>query len=70
MKILKISGCSKTNLISCINGTLSNYDETYSTLMFASRAMKIRVNAQINEEIHFKVIFILKSQRKSWFFRY
>jgi len=49
------SGCSKTHLVACINGNLSNYDETYSTLIFASRAMKIRVNAQVNEEIYFKV---------------
>ena len=53
------SGCSKTNLVACINGTLANYDETYSTLLFASRAMKIRVNVQMHEEIYFKVIYLI-----------
>jgi len=44
-----------------------NYDETFSTLLFASRAMTVRVNPQINEEIFLKVKilrFLLKASRR------
>ena len=33
-----------------------NYDETITTLQFASRAIKIKVNAKINEKIELKKI--------------
>jgi hypothetical protein len=33
-----------------------NYDETITTLQFASRAIKIRVNVHVNEKIEMKKI--------------
>ena len=33
-----------------------NYDETFTTLQFASRAIKIKVDAHINEKVEMKKI--------------
>lgn len=41
-------GNTKTSLIACVSPCNNNYDETFSTLYFASRAMLINVSAQIN----------------------
>jgi hypothetical protein len=34
---------------------LVHYEETYSTLLFASRAMNVRTNAFINEKVESKI---------------
>ena len=36
-----LCGNSKTSLVACVSPCNFNYDETYSTLLFASRAMQI-----------------------------
>jgi len=50
-----LGGNSKTGMCACIAPTLANYDETFSTLLFASRAMTIKTQPKINEDILFKV---------------
>ena len=52
------SGFSKTNICACIGPSLKNFEETYSTVLFASRAMTIRIDPKLNEEIFIKVIFL------------
>ena len=37
------SGNSRTSLIACVESSYNNYDETFSTLLFASKAMNIPV---------------------------
>jgi len=50
-----IGGNSKICILACISPSFLSYDETYSTLLFASRAMSIKVNAKINEDVYMKV---------------
>jgi hypothetical protein len=47
-------GNSKTCICACISPSASNYDETYSTLLFAQRAMAVRINAKRNESVFVK----------------
>jgi hypothetical protein len=42
-------------MYACVGPTLLNYDETYSTLLFATRAMKVRTHVKINENVDFKL---------------
>lgn len=51
-----LGGNSKTSICACVSPFLMNYDETMTTLQFASRAIKIRVNAHVNEKIEMKKI--------------
>ena len=46
-----LSGNCKTTICACISPSLIHYDETFSTLLFASRAMEVRTVAQINERV-------------------
>jgi len=46
-----ISGNSKTSICATISPFNMNYDETLTTLQFASRAVKIQLNTSINENI-------------------
>ena len=49
-----LSGNCKTTICACINPSLMHYEETYSTLLFATRAMSVRTNALINERIELR----------------
>lgn len=49
-----LSGNCKTTICACINPSLLHYEETYSTLQFALRAMSVRQSAIINEQIEIK----------------
>jgi len=46
-----LNGNCKTTICACISPSLVHYEETYSTLLFASRAMNVRTNAFANEKI-------------------
>jgi hypothetical protein len=46
-----LGGNSKTAICACVSPFLLNYDETLTTLQFASRAIKIRVDPHINEKV-------------------
>ena len=49
-----LGGNSKTCIYACVGPSLLNYDETFSTLLFATRAMKVRTFVQLNEKIDVK----------------
>ena len=51
-----LGGNSKTFLYACVGPSLLNYDETYSTLLFATRAMDVKTFAKLNENIDYKMI--------------
>eukprot|EP00358_Blepharisma_japonicum_P002121 CAMPEP_0202953118 /NCGR_PEP_ID=MMETSP1395-20130829/43595_1 /ASSEMBLY_ACC=CAM_ASM_000871 /TAXON_ID=5961 /ORGANISM="Blepharisma japonicum, Strain Stock R1072" /LENGTH=360 /DNA_ID=CAMNT_0049665653 /DNA_START=203 /DNA_END=1281 /DNA_ORIENTATION=- len=50
-----LGGNSKTTLYACVGPSLLNYDETYSTLLFATRAMRVKTYAKLNENVDYKI---------------
>lgn len=44
-----LGGNSKTCIYACVGPSLLNFDETYSTLHFATRAMRVRTYVRLNE---------------------
>jgi S-methylmethionine-dependent homocysteine/selenocysteine methylase len=46
-----LGGNSKTTICACIGPSLDNYEESYSTLLFATRAMSVRTYVRLNERI-------------------
>jgi hypothetical protein len=50
-----LGGNSKTTICACIGPALTNYEESYSTLLFATRAMSVRTFVKMNEKIDFKM---------------
>jgi hypothetical protein len=50
-----LGGNCKTTICACISPSLVHYDESYSTLLFARRAMSVRQNVHANEKIEVKV---------------
>ena len=53
--LIFISGKSKVCVCACVSPLAYDYDESYSTLLFASRAMGIKINPLVNESIYVKV---------------
>jgi hypothetical protein len=51
-----LGGNSKTCLVATIGPAVWNYDESYSTLNFATRAMAVKNHAVINEVVDFKTL--------------
>ncbi|KAL9645915.1 hypothetical protein ABK040_001024 [Willaertia magna] len=51
-----LGGNAKTCLVANIGPSLWNFDETYSTLGFATRAMHVKNHAIINEVVDFKTL--------------
>jgi hypothetical protein len=51
-----LGGNSKTTICACVGPSLENYEETYSTLLFATRAMSVRTFVKMNEKIEYKII--------------
>ena len=51
-----LGGNCKTTICACISPSLILYDESYSTLLFAARAMSVRTRANRNEKIEFKFL--------------
>ena len=49
-----LGGNSKTCIYACVGPSLINFDETYSTLLFATRAMKIRTFVRINDKVDYR----------------
>ncbi len=49
-----LGGNSKTAICACTSPYLGNIDETMITMQFASRAIKIKVNASIFEKVELK----------------
>ena len=50
-----LGGNSLTCIYACVGPSLLNYDETYSTLLFATRAMHVRTHARVNENVDYKL---------------
>lgn len=51
-----LGGNSKTTICACIGPSLDNYEESYSTLLFATRAMSVRTYVKMNERIEYKML--------------
>jgi hypothetical protein len=51
-----LGGNSKTTICACVGPSLDNYEETYSTLLFATRAMSVRTFVKMNEKIEIKYL--------------
>jgi len=49
-----LGGNCKTSICACISPSMLHYDESYSTLLFATRAMSVRTNASLNQKIEYK----------------
>jgi hypothetical protein len=58
-----LGGNSKTTICACIGPSLDNYEESYSTLLFATRAMSVRTYVKMNEKVEYKVLEGDKSAR-------
>lgn len=50
-----LSGNSKTIICACVSPSTIHFDESFSTLLFAARAMNVRIHAVMNENIEYKV---------------
>ena len=50
-----LGGNSKTCIYACVGPSLANYDETYSTLLFATRAMKVRTFVRLNDKVDYRM---------------
>ena len=51
-----LGGNCKTTICACISPSLIHYDESYSTLLFAARAMSVRTRVNKNEKVEFKYV--------------
>ena len=51
-----LGGNSKTTICACISPSLIHYEESYSTLLFATRAMSVRTFVTMNEKVEYKVV--------------
>jgi len=49
-----LGGNAKTSICACVAPTALNSEETFSTLYFASRAMTVKINPKLNENIYLK----------------
>lgn len=50
-----LSGNIKTTICACISPSATHFDESLSTLLFAARAMNVRIHVEINENIEYKL---------------
>jgi hypothetical protein len=51
-----LGGNCKTTICACVSPSLLHFDETYSTLLFAARAMNVRTRASRNEKIDLRYV--------------
>jgi hypothetical protein len=51
-----LGGNCRTTICACVSPSLIHFDESYSTLLFAARAMSVRTRASKNEKIDFKYV--------------
>ena len=49
-----LGGNCKTTICACISPSMMHYDESYSTLLFATRAMSVKTRVIMNERIEYK----------------
>lgn len=49
-----LGGNCKTTICACVSPSMLHYDESYSTLLFAIKAMSVRTRVTMNERIEVK----------------
>jgi hypothetical protein len=49
-----LGGNCKTTICACISPSMLHYDESYSTLLFAIKAMSVRTRVVMNERVEIK----------------
>jgi hypothetical protein len=49
-----LGGNCKTTICACISPSMVHYDESYSTLLFATRAMSVKVIVNLNQKVEYK----------------
>ena len=49
-----LGGNCKTTICACISHSMMHYDESYSTLLFATRAMSVRSIIHLNQKVEYK----------------
>lgn len=49
-----LGGNCKTTICACISPSMLHYDESYSTLLFAIKAMSVRTRVSMNERVEVK----------------
>ena len=49
-----LGGNCKTTICACVSPSMLHYDESYSTLLFAIKAMSVRTRVMMNERIEVK----------------
>ena len=49
-----LGGNCKTTICACVSPSMLHYDESYSTLLFAIKAMSVRTRVIMNERIEVK----------------
>ena len=49
-----LGGNCKTTICACISPSMPHYDESYSTLLFAIKAMSVRTRVVMNERVEVK----------------
>jgi hypothetical protein len=51
-----LGGNCKTTICACISPSMVHYDESYSTLLFARRAMSVKTRVIMNEQIEYNFV--------------
>jgi hypothetical protein len=49
-----LGGNCKTTICACISPSMVHYDESYSTLLFATRAMSVKTIIHLNQKVEYK----------------
>lgn len=49
-----LGGNCKTTICACISPSMVHYDESYSTLLFATRAMSVKTIVNLNQKVEYK----------------
>jgi hypothetical protein len=51
-----LGGNCKTTICACISPSLLHYEESYSTLLFATRAMSVKTYVTMNERVEYRLL--------------
>lgn len=49
-----LGGNCKTTICACISPSMVHYDESYTTLLFATRAMSVKTIVNLNQKVEYK----------------
>jgi len=62
-----LSGNCKTTICVCVSPSVFHYEETYSSLLFASRAMNVTTHPMVNEKVDLKIHHQKNSQSRNMY---